>query len=76
MSFPLPTCLAKLDMDGGMIEWVGRKLPERYQLPVRGTDRPPSHKPGQYPEGKDNDIAARVYEVRPERAAHLTLHHT
>ena len=50
MSFPLLTYLVKLDTDGGVIEWVGRKMPERYQLPVRGTDRPPSHKPGQYPE--------------------------
>jgi len=36
---------------------------------VRGSDGPPSHKPGQY-QGRNQKAAARVYEARPERAAH------
>ena len=69
MSFPLLTYLVKLDTDGGMIEWVGRKLPERFNYQFVGqTDHPlislDSIRSATL-------VAARVYEVRPERAAHL-----
>jgi len=39
------------------------------RVPVRVSDGPPSHKPGQHPE-RSQTAATRVYEVRPERAAH------